>query len=93
MGAKENQVESYLHKRVVAAGGMTYKWVSPNMVGVPDRIVIMPGGRVYFVEVKSMDGKLAPHQIRRLAELDALGVNVRALFGTEEVDKFVEKIC
>ena len=93
MGAKENQVETYLHKRVVEAGGKTYKWVSPNCVGVPDRIVIMPGGKVFFVEVKALDGRLSHVQIRRLKELEALGANVRALFGTEEVDKFVEKIC
>ena len=93
MGAKENQVESYLHKRVVAAGGMTYKWVSPNMVGVPDRIVIMPGGRVYFVEVKSMDGKLSPVQVRRLKELEALQAKVYVVYGTEDVDRLMEVIC
>lgn len=93
MGAKENQVETYLHKRVVEAGGKTYKWVSPNMVGVPDRIVIMPGGKVYFVEVKALDGRLSPVQERRLLELSNLGANVYVLYGTEEVDKFVENIC
>lgn len=93
MGAKENQVESYLHKRVVEAGGKSYKWVSPNMAGVPDRIVIMPGGRVYLVEVKAIDGKLSPVQKRRLAELERLGAKVYVLYGTEEVDQFMEMIC
>ena len=93
MGAKENQVESYLHKRVVEAGGKTYKWVSPSCVGVPDRIVIMPGGKVYFVEVKTIDGKLSPVQKRRLYELSHLGATAYVLYGTEEVDRFMEMIC
>ena len=93
MGAKENQVEGYLHKRVVEAGGKTYKWVSPSCVGVPDRIVVMPGGEVYFVEVKALDGRLSFVQERRVWELIKLGANVHVLYGTEDVDLFMETIC
>lgn len=50
---KESDIESYLRKKVEANGGKCWKWVSPGRRGVPDRIVIMPGGVVAFVELKA----------------------------------------
>ena len=92
MGAKENQVESYLHKQVVANGGMTYKRVSPGRNGVPDRIVVTKRG-VFFVEVKSMDGTLSAVQKRTISELERLGGKCYVVYGTEQVDSLVEVLC
>ena len=47
----EKTTEAYLRDRVKALGGRSYKWVSPGCSGVPDRIVVMPGGRIVFVEL------------------------------------------
>ena len=48
----EREIERKAGERVKAAGGLWLKWVSPGMAGVPDRILIAPGGRVVFVELK-----------------------------------------
>ena len=50
---RESCVEARLRKMVERAGGMCLKWTSPGFTGVPDRIIIMPGGRVYFAETKA----------------------------------------
>jgi Holliday junction resolvase len=44
--------------------------------GLPDRLVLMPGGRAFFIEMKSTDGKCTPLQLRKQAELRALGFHV-----------------
>ncbi len=52
MTALEKEVEEKLRKMVESHGGKCLKWVCPGWRGVPDRIVIMPSGRIYFVELK-----------------------------------------
>lgn len=50
---KESVIEARLRKAVERAGGRCLKFVSPGHTGVPDRIILMPGGRVYFAEAKA----------------------------------------
>ncbi len=52
MHYREKQVEETLVRETRIRGGDALKFVSPGLVGVPDRIVILPGGVVCFVEVK-----------------------------------------
>jgi hypothetical protein len=52
----EKDVEKYLVRRVEALGGRCLKWTSPGTTGLPDRIVLLPGGRVVFVETKRPKG-------------------------------------
>lgn len=79
----EKNTEAYLRDEVKALGGRSYKWVSPGCSGVPDRIVILPGGRVVFVELKS-EGKISTaQQKKRQAELRALGCTVYADIDTK----------
>jgi len=89
MGVRENKVEKYLDEEVVLLGGLTRKWVSPNQVGVPDRIVFIQGD-VWFVEIKTNDGRLAPEQIREHQRLKDQGANVTTVYGRTGVDKFME---
>lgn len=49
---RESKIEAYLKQQVEAAGGMCLKFVSPGTAGVPDRLVLMPGGKMGFVELK-----------------------------------------
>lgn len=49
----EKEIEAKLKKGVEDIGGLCLKWVSPGYVGVPDRIIILPGGTIYFVELKA----------------------------------------
>ena len=79
----EKSTEAYLRDEVKALGGSSYKWVSPGCSGVPDRIVIPPGGRVFFIELKS-EGKTSTElQKKRQAELRALGCTVYADIDTK----------
>lgn len=79
----EKITEAYLRDKVKALGGRSYKWVSPGCAGVPDRIVILPGGRVFFVELKSEGKTSTAQQKKRQAELRALGCTVYADIDTK----------
>ena len=86
----EREIERRMCRRIHARGGLTFKFTSPNAPGVPDRIVITPAGIVWFVELKTVAGrltKLQQWQINRLRKLDA---NVRILRGWDDVIDFVD---
>lgn len=53
---RESKVEMILVRGIRKLGGWAYKWVSPGNDGVPDRIVILPGQRPIFVELKAERG-------------------------------------
>ena len=91
VGVRENKVENYLDERVRQIGGLTRKWISTNQVGVPDRIVIVEGD-IWFVEVKTADGKLSPMQVREHQRLRDVGARVTTVYGTNGVDKFIEEL-
>jgi len=84
----ERQIERGLKKIVEAAGGRAWKFVSPGTSGVPDRIVLLPGGRILFVEVKDTGKKLGPMQILRKRQLETLGFEVRVIDSRELVEAF-----
>jgi len=86
---RESKIEAYLRQRVKEAGGLCWKFTSPGLVGVPDRIVVMPGGRVYFVELKAADGVLSEVQHRRRDDLEKRGAQVWAINSIERVDYFM----
>ena len=70
----ERDIERKLNEAVKRRGGLCLKWVCPGWVGVPDRIVLMPGGRVYFVELKRpKGGKVSAMQVWWHQQLEALG--------------------
>ena len=89
---REREIEKKLRLGVIGLGGECYKWTSPSNAGVPDRVVIMPGGKVYFVEVKTETGKLAPVQEAQLRRLNKLGCRVRVLYGLSEVESFLREL-
>lgn len=92
MGRKENRVEQLLCSGVKELGGKTFKFISPGMAGVPDRIVIMPGGIVHFVELKSDDGRPSRQQKRRISQLGKLGVTALVLRGRDEVLRYIDNL-
>lgn len=57
---REKLIEQKLVKAVKAAGGLCPKFVSPGMAGMPDRLVLLPGSRLAFVEVKAPGKKPRP---------------------------------
>lgn len=87
---KESQIEARLVRGVKALGGRAYKFVSPGNTGVPDRLVVLPGGRIIFVELKTDVGKLSPMQIQQIKLLQSMGAQVRVLYGLEAVEEFLK---
>ena len=85
----ERDVEKRLIRGVEALGGKAYKFVSPANRGVADRLVVLPHGRVWFVEVKTETGKLSPLQEVFRREVQSLGGNYVCLYGPEEVDHWL----
>lgn len=92
MGNKENKVEQLLINGVKELGGMTFKFISPGRAGVPDRIVILPGGTVHFVELKAEDGTVSRQQERRISQLRHLGVTALVLTGRDEVTHYLDNM-
>jgi hypothetical protein len=82
----ESAIENYLREKVKAIGGKAYKFVSPGNVGVPDRIVILPGGKIIFVETKAPGKKPTPLQRKRIAELIGLGCDAFVIDSKEGVE-------
>jgi len=85
----EKAIEKRLVKGVNALGGRAYKWLSPGNVGVPDRIVIWPGGHIDFIELKTKTGHLSRMQYAQILRLDKLGCVVSILYGDEDVDRYL----
>lgn len=48
----EKELEAKLVKGVKQMGGQCLKWTSPGTTGLPDRIILLPGGIIVFVEMK-----------------------------------------
>lgn len=90
----EKQIENYLKKKITEAGGMCLKWTSPGTAGVPDRIIIMPKGKIYFVELKAEDKKnnLSTLQRAFIAKLIIFDCRVEVIASFEAVDRFVKGV-
>lgn len=86
---REKVVEDYLRDRVKALGGKAYKFVSPGNSGVPDRIVLLPGGRVEFVELKAQGKKPTPLQEAQHRKIQKLGHRVFVIDNKSQVDEFI----
>jgi hypothetical protein len=88
----ERDIERYLVRRVKELGGVAYKFVSPSNRGVADRLVVLPGGRVWFVEVKKDGGRLSTLQNIFIAEMQRLQQNVRVVWSKEDVDQLIKEM-
>lgn len=83
---RESVIEAYLFRRVQRIGGLCLKFVSPGMVGVPDRVVILPGGEVFWIELKTLTGVVSSVQKRCHARLRALMQEVKVIRSVEEIN-------
>jgi hypothetical protein len=89
---KEKQIESKLKREMERKGGLALKFISPTMAGVPDRLILLPGGKVCFVELKSPGKKLRPIQLKRKNQLESLGFKVYVIDSFEGVEKFIQEV-
>lgn len=87
----EAKVENHLRLRVKKAGGMCVK-LMPTIAGIPDRMVLLPGGKIRFVELKSSTGLLRPVQRVMHDRLYDLGFPVEVLRTNEAVDAWVKMV-
>lgn len=89
----EKDVEGYLRRRIRdRLGGMALKFVSPGLSGVPDRIVLLPGGRIVFVETKAPGKKLRKLQEYVCGLIADQGFDVRRIDTKAGVDAFVQEM-
>jgi G:T-mismatch repair DNA endonuclease (very short patch repair protein) len=85
MSISEATIERELKKRVNEAGGLCLKLIGYR--GIPDRMVLLPTGKVIFVEVKQAKGKIAPAQTVWHKMLKQLGFQVEVIWSCDDIDK------
>lgn len=88
---RERVVENWLRRSVRGRGGLAVKLV-PSVAGLPDRLVLLPGGRVVFVETKAPDGTVKIHQYVIHEMLRSMGFRVDVLSSIGEVNEWVAEV-
>ena len=89
---REKTIEQKFRAAVKAAGGLAVKFTSPGFDGVPDRLALLPGGRMAFVEVKAPGKKPRPLQLARHRQLRQLGFKVYVLDDEGQIGGMVDEI-
>ena len=88
----ERTIEQKLAARARAMGGIAPKFASPGFDGMPDRLVLLPGGRMGFVELKAPGRKPRPLQLVRHRLLRRLGFKVYVIDEINQIDSVLEEI-
>lgn len=88
----EKAIERYLVEEVARRGGICLKYDNPHAVGFPDRLVILPGHPLAWVEVKSRGKKPRRIQQLRIELLNALGQTTHVADSREAVDNIIKCI-
>ncbi|GIQ63609.1 hypothetical protein PACILC2_21770 [Paenibacillus cisolokensis] len=89
---RESVLERRLVREVERIGGLAPKWVSPGNRGVPDRLVILPGGRTVYVEMKAPGKPLQPLQEKWARKLFKLGHQYYKIDSIEDIDRFIDEV-
>ena len=89
---REKHIEKELAARTRAMGGIAPKFTSPGFDGMPDRLVLLPGGRMGFVELKAPGKKPRALQLARHRLFRRLGFKVYVIDGIEQIDGVLEEI-
>ena len=89
---REKEIEKKLTQAVKHMGGICPKLVSPGFDGMPDRIVLLPKGRMAFVEVKAPGESPRPLQMARHRLLRRLGFQVYILDSVEQIGVILDEI-
>ena len=89
---REKETEQALVQAVKKMGGIAPKWVSPGLDGMPDRIVLLPLGKIAFVEVKAPGKRPRPLQVARHELLRRLGFRVYVLDDKDKIGEMIDEI-
>ena len=92
MEKRERDIESGLRRSVERMGGKFMKFTSPGNDGVTDRIAVLPGGRVWFVELKREGEKPTAIQEWQIEQLRKLGCNVALITGKHEARAWIWEV-
>lgn len=88
----ERDIEKALVSAAKKAGGIAPKLTSPGTAGMPDRLIILPKGKVCFVELKAPGQQPRPLQIRQMARLTNLGCMVRTIDHPNQIQALIHEI-
>ena len=86
----EKEIENYLVKKIKNKKGVAYKFTSPGNSGVPDRLCLLPNGKIFFVELKSPGKKPRALQVNQITKITKLGQRVYVVDSKEKVDEVLE---
>ena len=89
---REKTIEAKLVKAVRNMGGLAPKFVSPGLDGVPDRLILLPGGKIAFIELKAPGKTLRPLQVKRKRQLEELGFLVYCIDSPEQIGEILNEI-
>ena len=89
---RESTVERNLREKINKMGGFALKFLPTYWAGAPDRIVLLPGGKIYWVELKSTGKKLRDLQKSRRRELEKLGFKVFKVDCKQSLDSFLQEV-
>ena len=89
---RESEIEEWLNREIKKLGGRPIKFTSPSASGVPDRLYVLPGGRVWFVELKAEEGAPSKLQCHWGKILTKLGCNYRLIIGMQEAMDFEKEL-
>ena len=88
----EKLIERKLKDLVRKSGGLALKFTSPGFDGVPDRLLLFPGGRAAFAEIKTTGKKPRPLQMSRKRQLEGLGFRVFVIDRPEQIGGVINEI-
>jgi hypothetical protein len=88
----EKDIEHKLVMEVKRVGGLALKFTSPGMVGVPDRIILMPNGKIAFAELKAPGKKPRAIQVKRINQIRQLGFKVYVIDNTQMIGGVIDEI-
>ena len=86
---REKIIEHALIRAVLKRGGLCPKFVSPGYDGMPDRIILMPGGRIAFAELKAPGKKPRPLQLYMHTQLRLLGFQVFVIDNPSQIQEVI----
>lgn len=90
---RESTIETYFRESVKKLHGMCIKIIPVSMRGLPDRLVLLPGGKILFVELKAPGKKPRPEQLRVHKLLRELGFAVAVIDSKTAVKEVLHEIC
>lgn len=89
---REKEIEQKLVAAVKQKGGLALKLISPSLSGIPDRLILMTGGRLAFVELKAPNKKPRPLQLKRIEQLKKLGFRVFIIDVPQQIGVIIDEI-